>query len=233
MSESARESERAYHEGLYANHGLYEPGTWLYHPASYAIQSFEYITPYTASRAMDLGSGVGRHSIPLAKHLGPGSQVVCADILDTAIAKLRDNARVYGVEKEITGIVGDVEALSIESQGFDFILSVSCIEHLPTKPRLEQFIRRLQEGTRPGGVHCFMMITDNVWQDILSGESLEPLFEQNLISAETTEMLERLYEGWQVHDLSTAPWESVQSMNEREIRMKSTSVRFIGQKPSV
>jgi len=233
MSERARESERAYHEGLYINHELYEPGTWLHQPAPYAIQSFERITPHAAFRALDLGSGVGRHSIPLAKHLGPGSQVVCVDIVDTAIEKLRDNARTYGVEKEVTGIVGDVEEFPIESQGFDFILSVSCIEHIPTKPRLEQFIRRLQEGTRPGGTHCFMMITNNTWLDILSGESLEPLLEQNLVSTESINMLESLYKDWQVHDLSTALWESVQSMGGREIKMRSTSVRFTGQKPLV
>lgn len=233
MSERARESERAYHEDLYANHALYEPGTWLHLPATYAIQSFDLMTPHAALRALDLGSGIGRHSIPLARHLGPGSEVVCVDILDTAVEKLRDNARVHGVEKEITGIACDVEELSIEPQGFDFILSVSCIEHLPTKSRLDQFIRRLQEGTRPGGVHCFMMITDNIWQDTLSGELIDPVLEQNLFSAGTIEMLRRLYEGWQIHDLSLAPWESEQSMGGREIMMKSTSVRLTSQKPPV
>ena len=231
ITERARRYEGAYHDELYANHDLFSPGTWLYKPAAYAVRSFARIPKRAHPSALDLGGGVGRHSIPLAQHLGVRSKVVCVDLLDSAISRLNINARKHGVEDNIVGIVSDVETYKFE-QPYDYVLSISCIEHVPTKLRLKSLINRLQEATAPDGVHCFMMITDNVWVDSATKAHLTPLIEQNLTAEETIAMLNELYQGWQIHDLSTKNWQATQLIGEREVILESTCVQFTVQKQS-
>src|SRR5258706_621269 len=111
--EQARDYERKYHEELYSNHELFEPGTWLFKPAAYALKSFELIPERKNIRALDLGGGVGRHSIPLAKRFGSTAEIVCVDLLDSAIARLVANTKDQGVGDNITGIVSDVETFDL------------------------------------------------------------------------------------------------------------------------
>ena len=53
---------------------------------------------------LDLGGGVGRHTIPAAQHFGKGSEVVCVDLLASAIEKLGQNAKQHGVAESVVGI---------------------------------------------------------------------------------------------------------------------------------
>lgn len=227
--EQARAYERSYHEDLYGNHGLFEPGTWLYRPAAYAIKSFDLVPKQEHVRVLDLGGGVGRHSIPAAKYFGVNSEVVCVDLLDSAIGKLNLNAKAHGVDKNIVGAASDVEAYELGNRPYDLILSISCIEHVPTKKRLEELITRLQAATATGGIHCFMMIANNVWVDSSSGETLAPLIEQNLSSQETIEMLDRLYAGWKIYDQSTKDWQATQPIDGKETILKNTCVQLTAQ----
>jgi cyclopropane fatty-acyl-phospholipid synthase-like methyltransferase len=227
--ERARAYERDYHENIYGSHGLFEPGTWLYKPAAYATKSFDLVQKHNDVRVLDLGGGVGRHSIPAAQHFGESSKIVCVDLLASAIEKLSQNAERLGVANRVAGIAADVEILEL-SEPQDLILSISCIEHVPTKQRLEKLIERLQTATTPKGIHCFMMITNNEWIDSTNDKKLTPLIEQNLTSKETIDMLEILYSDWKIHDLSTKDWQATQLMGGKEVILKSTCVQFTAQK---
>jgi tellurite methyltransferase len=223
----ARAFERNYHETLYGSHRLFEPGTWLHKPAAYAIASFDLVRKRNTVRVLDLGGGVGRHSLPAAQYFGSDSRVVCVDLLASAIEELHKNTEQHGI-KNVVGVTADVETFEL-SDSYDLILSISCIEHVPTKERVEKLIERLQVATTAEGVHCLMMITNNEWIDPESDEKLTPLIEQNLTSSETIEMLERLYANWNIHDVSTKDWQASQFMNGKEVILKSTCVQFTAQ----
>lgn len=227
--EQARAYERDYHEDLYGSHNLFEPGTWLYKPAAYAVRAFDLVQKHDDVCVLDLGGGVGRHSIPAAQHFGKRSKIVCVDLLASAIEKLAKNAELYGVADRVAGVVADVESFEL-SEPYDLILSISCIEHVPTKQRLEKLIAQLQEATALNGIHCFMMITNNEWVNSANNEKLTPLIEQNLTSAETIEMLERLYGGWKIHDISAKDWQASQLIDGKDVVLKSTCVQFTAQK---
>jgi len=229
-TEQAREYERKYHEELYGSHALFEPGTWLYKPAGYATNAFKLVPMREHVRVLDLGGGVGRHSIPAAQFFGSSSEVICVDLLNAAIERLRLNARRHGVESNVAGIASDIENFDLSDEPYNLILSVSCIEHIPGRQRLEEFMERLQKATAPGGVHCFMIITNNEWIDADSDQKLPPLIEQNLSSDEAAEMLNRLYDRWKVHDISTKDWQATQPMNGKDVILKSTCVQFTAQK---
>jgi cyclopropane fatty-acyl-phospholipid synthase-like methyltransferase len=230
MFERSRRRERGYHAAFYAKHELGDPDTWVSAPAPYALDSFKLIPKRPHPRALDLGAGVGRHIIPLAYHLGAAAEVVCIDLLPSAVEKLKRNAKEAQLAATVTAIAADAD--TYEPQGtFDYVLSVSCIEHLPSKARLADLIGRLQQATNPGGVHCFMIATDHTWADAVTGTPVEPVVELNLSASETKTLLQNSYAHWEIQDISTKPWEERESLRGRSTICKSTCVQFVGIKP--
>jgi cyclopropane fatty-acyl-phospholipid synthase-like methyltransferase len=224
LLEEARLRERNYHIAFYAKHTLGDAGTWLAGPAPYALDSLRYV-PQNATRALDLGAGIGRHAIPIAQYLGPGSEAVCIDILASALGTLHDNAREAGIDSRMTTLVADAEAYEPEGL-FDFVLSVSAIEHVSSRQSLRALISRLQAATQVGGVHCFMIATQHQWLDAATSEPIEPLVELNMTAHEMQDMLRQQYEDWKIKDLSTKTWETNESHNGKAIICNSTCVQF-------
>lgn len=227
--QQARQREQVYHDKLYTSHQLGEPGTWLHRPAQYATKSFDLIPKRPHIRALDLGAGIGRHTLPLANYLGNTGHIDALDLLDSAIDKLRANAKQIEAKDRITTIVTDIETYPLKHT-YDYVLSVSCIEHISSKPRLIDYIKILQGATNPDGVHCFMIITDNVWVNTVTDQTLTPILEQNLNSKETIAMLKELYAQWHIHDISTKAWQVTEEDNGDSVLFKSTCVQFTASK---
>lgn len=94
-----RKAEAESHTQAYTSHSLFSPGSWLAKPVKTVMELLPLFEGYTNFRALDLGSGVGRNSIPVAQHFSSiPCRVDCVDILELAIAKLNENAKQYGVE---------------------------------------------------------------------------------------------------------------------------------------
>ena len=75
-----------------------------------------------------------------------------------------------------------------------------------------------------------MMTTNNEWIDSAKNGKLTPLIEQDLKSVETIEMLERLYDDWKIHDLSTKDWQASQLIGGKDVVLESTCVQFTAAK---
>src|SRR5690625_2755781 len=87
-------------------------------------------------RVLDLGSGVGRNSIPIAKEISHNNgKVVCVDMLSSAIDKLRQYSKEYEVENEIKLEKADIGNYQIKSNEYDYIVAVSSIEHVASEDR--------------------------------------------------------------------------------------------------
>jgi SAM-dependent methyltransferase len=222
--EEVRQRERGYHVAYYAKHGIGDEGTWLAGPSPYVIESFQYIQP-SADKALDLGAGIGRHAFTIAERLGKGSTVVCVDLLDSALEKLIETAKEKNVGANIITVDSDVADYEPDT-AFDYVLSVSVIEHLPNKQSLTACLKKLQQATNTKGVHCFMIAVDHKWTDRVTGETVEPLVEQNLTTAETKDLLNGLYKEWDIKDLSEKHWEQTESVNGRDVICASTCIQF-------
>ena len=91
--EQIRESERRSHEDVYTNHALYESGSWLQKPVKTVIELLPYFEKVKELRVLDLGCGVGRNCIAIARHFSHiPCRIDCIDILPLAIEKLNQNA---------------------------------------------------------------------------------------------------------------------------------------------
>lgn len=227
--EAARQRERGYHAAFYAKHTLGDENTWLVGPSPYVINSFQYLPRAKNLRALDLGAGIGRHAFSFIERFGPASKVVCVDMLEFAIERLQELSRQRNMAENIVPLVSDIADYKPEGT-FDYILSVSVIEHLPSPESLATCLKRLQRATNPRGVHCFMIATDHHWTVKSTGKATEPIVEQNLSLANAQKLLLELYKDWDIKDISTKDWEQIESVDGEDVICASTCVQFIAVK---
>ncbi|QYR21304.1 methyltransferase [Paenibacillus sp. sptzw28] len=63
--EKIRTEERNYHEACYENYKLFEAGSWLHKPVKTVMEYLAAFDDREYLSVLDLGSGVGRNSIPI------------------------------------------------------------------------------------------------------------------------------------------------------------------------
>lgn len=178
---------------------------------------------------LDIGAGVGRHSIALAQQLPQRPSIVAVDILPAAIEKLMKNAWKYDVASAIKAIVADIEDFPIATNSIDLVISCSALEHVSSKDVLWSRLEDLQSGTRARGIHCFMINTD-VREISADGEELPGSIEFPLSPGEASAPLETLYSSWDILDLSTKRWEVTEYRGEKRYQLVGTCLQILARK---
>lgn len=198
-SDEIRKAEAESHTQAYTSHSLFSPGSWLAKPVKTVMELLPLFEGYTQFAALDLGSGVGRNSIPVAQHFsGIPCRVDCVDILELAIAKLNENALQYGVENCIRGIVSSIDDYEIAADSYDLILAVSALEHIASQSAFEEKLTVIRDGLRHGGIACLIVNSGVVEHDKATGQELPPQFEVNLPTSQMQELFEKTFAGWKV-----------------------------------
>jgi SAM-dependent methyltransferase len=100
-----------------------EEGYWL-EPAAEVRILLERWKAAGYSRLLDLGSGLGRHSLLFAR---AGFEVTGFDLSEFGLAKLRDMARAEGLG--IMTAMGDLRDLPFDEGAFDCVLAYRSIYH--------------------------------------------------------------------------------------------------------
>ncbi len=81
---------------------------------------------------LDLGSGAGLDCLLAAKRVGPTGKVIGVDMTDAMLNKARENAKQYGF-KNVEFRKGDIEALPVDSNSIDIVISNCVINLAPDK----------------------------------------------------------------------------------------------------
>jgi SAM-dependent methyltransferase len=115
---------------------------------------------------VDLGSGAGIDVFLAAKQVGADGRVIGVDMTDAMLDKARANARTGGYEN-VEFRKGTIEALPIEDESVDVILS-NCVINL--SPEKHEVFQEAYRVLRPGGR---MMISDIVLEKELPKEVAE------------------------------------------------------------
>lgn len=194
-----RESEKQSHIEMYSKQELYKTESWLKKPIKTVRDIIPLLKDHEKLRVLDLGCGVGRNCISIAKEYKDMDCIVeCVDILDLAIEKLYVNAEEYGVSSNIKAKVQAIEDYQIENDSYDLIIAVSALEHVDTE---ESFIKKLMEirdGIRENGIVC-LVINSNVLEKVKrTGEDVPAQFEVNFSTEELQAILNAIFGGWQV-----------------------------------
>lgn len=226
-----RLEEKKYHEKLYSEHTLYAKGSWLHKPVKTVMDLIPLLDRKGAINILDLGSGVGRNSIPLAQFVkGTGGKVVCVDILDSALEKLIQYSEEYKVRDIIQTKKADIGHFQITPNEFDFIVAISSLEHVQSESVLNDVLQQMKAGTKTGGINCIIVNSEVEEYDITTNKKLDPLFEINLSSNKILKHLKSTYKGWKEFSVVIKPLEYQISRNDRPVLLKTNAITFVAKK---
>lgn len=229
--EHIRSEEKKYHDFCYENYKLFEEGSWLYKPVQSIMQLLRLFNNKENIKVLDLGCGVGRNSIPIAKSIeDQNGLVTCVDLLDSAINKLEQYSVEHGVREIIQPVISDIESFEIQKQEYDFIVAVSSLEHVQSVEDFETVVKRMAEGTKMNGINCIIINTEVEEIDIEANAKLEALMEINLSTEEMLIKIKDIYLDWEVIETIIKPLEYNITRNEKSILLKTNAVTFIVKK---
>lgn len=226
---ATRRRTRQYHEQYYGRHQLYEPGSWLSKSDPRLIELSSATGLDAHSRVLDLGCGVGRNSIALAKLTG--AHVTAVDILPSALDKLQQYANQHQVDQCINAVTSSMEEFAIEPDAYDLILAVSAIEHVASLTALHRVLADIQRGTKKGGR---VLITTSTARNVIaetSGKKVETLVETPLTERQATQVFAQIFQGWQIELLETAPYRERIVLDGQAVIWQSVEVNLIAAKP--
>lgn len=231
--EHIRQEEKRYHDSCYDRYNLFEPGSWLHRPVKTVLEQLEHFTAYTQLNMLDLGSGIGRNSIPLAQSLqGRSGRVVCVDLLQSAIDKLLDYSKQYEVESLIDARLSDIEHFVIEPDAYDFIVAVSSLEHLSSEQALVSKLQEMVAGTKASGVNCIIIGSGIREVKMETNVELDPMFEINLPTERMLQLLDTQYAGWDVQMRFVKPLAYEIDRDGASVQLTTDCITYVAKKPA-
>ncbi|WHY77204.1 class I SAM-dependent methyltransferase [Neobacillus sp. WH10] len=229
--EFIRNEEKKYHDFCYENYKLFEEGSWLYKPVKTVMDLLPLFDNNESLNVIDLGCGVGRNSIPIAEAIkNKNGKVVCVDLLDSALNKLKEYSKQYKVEKVIRTEKADIGNYKIKPNEFDFIIAVSALEHVKSEEVFEEVVRQMPEGTKNNGVNCLIINSEVQEIDLETNEKLDVLMELNLSIEVMMNKLSSIYTGWEVLKTVVNPLEYNITRSEKPVLLKTNAITYVVRK---
>lgn len=204
-TEAIRREEARSHTELYEKEELYTGESWLKKPVATVMGLLGHFDGYEQIRILDLGCGVGRNAIAMAMQLGKRCRIDCLDLLEMAIKKLSANAKTFGVEDRIRGVVSPIEDFPIIKEEYDMIFAVSALEHIDGEESLKSKLLEISAGIKAGGLVCLIMNSGVEEQNKATGEGIPAGFEVNLPTEKLAELLHHTFAGWEVLKETVVP----------------------------
>mgnify|MGYP000002468790 CR=1 FL=1 len=226
-----RQEEKKYHDLCYEQYKLFETGSWLHKPVKTVMDLMDYFEEKNKLQVLDLGSGVGRNSIPIAQKLrNTSGTVTCVDLLNSALTKLQIYSKEHDVFEAIKTEEAAIENYHIDSNAYDYIVAVSSLEHVQSKEDLTNVLHSIKEGTKTGGINC-LIINSNIQEiDLHTKEELDALIEINLPTEDMIHLLKSIYKGWKEVKVEIKELAYNIVRNERHIQLKTNAITFVVQK---
>ena len=229
--ENIRAEEKRYHDSCYENHKLYESGTWLHKPVRTVIELLAQFENKDYLSVLDLGCGIGRNSIPIAESMkNRKGKVVCVDLLESAIERMHENSKEFGVQPYIETKLSDIEQFAIGLEEYDMIVAVSALEHVSSERALESKLKEMVRGTKVNGVNC-IIIGSNI-REVTVGTNidLDPMFEVNVTTERMLELLDHHYDGWNIQSRFVKPLVYDIERNGQAVKLTTNCITFVANK---
>jgi len=110
----------------------------------------EFAAIKAAQHVLDLGSGAGNDCFVLRTLVGDKGHVTGLDFSEEMVAKARQNIKKIGYSN-MHFVTGDIEAMPLEANRFDVVISNCVLNLVPHKNKAFTEIRRV---LKPGGHFC-------------------------------------------------------------------------------
>jgi|AGTN01.1.fsa_nt_gi 2-polyprenyl-3-methyl-5-hydroxy-6-metoxy-1,4-benzoquinol methylase len=220
----ARAQTMRYHQQYYNNHELFQKGSWLEKPDQAVSKIIDTVCDASSKIVLDLGSGVGRNAIPLAK---AGFTVICVDNLGVAVELLKRYAADHDVADRVFSQVCELDAFQVPENMFDILLAVSVLEHASSKEQVRRIIKQLSRGARYGGIALVTISTDRKVVEVDTDKPVRTLVETRLSANEATELLKESFSTWSSLDLRCEVYQERLQYLGKHVDWSSTEVRML------
>jgi ubiquinone/menaquinone biosynthesis C-methylase UbiE len=129
-------------------------GYFLANPLRKLIQHPEKIlAPYLKHGmvAVDVGSGMGYFSLPMASLVGDTGRVICIDLQPKMISSLRKRAKKAGILERIETRQAEENSLKLDGEAgsADFVLAFSVVHEVPDQDR---FLNEVGDVLKANGI---------------------------------------------------------------------------------
>ena len=117
-------------------------------------------------RALDLGAGLGRDTLALAKR---GIEVTAVDVAEAGLEKVVESAREAGVGDLVKTRTGDLRTLELEPDAYDVIIASTVLDHMALEdalPVLDRLAGSLKAG---GAIYVEVHTTEDPGSPVGSG----------------------------------------------------------------
>lgn len=226
-----RNEEKKYHDEFYENNILFKEGSWLHKPVQVVLDMLPYFDDKQNVTLLDLGCGIGRNSIPLAKAIKANrGKVVCVDLLDSALSGLREYSEKYNVEKVIQRVKADISDYSIEANQYDGIVVVSALEHVKSEEVFDKVLNEMMNGTKSGGINCLIVNTEIEELDVETKKELDVQFEVNISTEAMLAKLNQVYVGWEIIKQEMKQIEFSIDRNNKAVLLKTNAITYVVRK---
>ena len=226
-----RESEKRSHTEIYTNEKLYQSDSWLQRPIKTVQELLPFFDEHTELRALDLGCGVGRNSIYIARQFkAMDCSVDCVDLLEIAIEKLLENAAERGVSSQINGITQSIEAYKIQRNAYDLIMAISALEHIDSEVSFRKKLAEIRDGIREKGLVCLVINSNVTETSLATNKPLEAQFEVNLPTETIQAFLAEAFSGWEVIKASVVPQQYDIPRESFTSRLNTNVVTYVARK---
>ena len=233
MNNKARRATQEYHIDLYKNHKLFQKGSsWLEKPNDEIVAVVKNNSVGKRNiKVLDLGSGVGRNAIPIAKLLKKKGVVIhCVDYLQIAIDKLYIYAKKHDVAEYIKGFVSPIEDFKIKRDFYDYIIAHSVLAHAKNKETMIRVIKDMAKGVNKNGIAYIYMITNPRMYDAKTRGTTDSDAEVNISYKEASGKIKQIFTRWNILTLKKNPYEERYQKDGREVVWKSDYLLFIAKK---
>jgi ubiquinone/menaquinone biosynthesis C-methylase UbiE len=127
-------------------------GYFLLSPLRRTLQNPDRIlAPYVREgmTVLEIGPGMGFFSLPLARLVGKSGRIICVDVQERMLDKLKKRARKSGLLDRITAILTEGNSLHIEKyeDQVDFALAFSVVHEVPDQVRMfDEVYHSMKDG---------------------------------------------------------------------------------------
>lgn len=226
--ETIRKEEKKYHDYCYDNYKLFEEGSWLHKPVKTVMELLPLFKDKNNMRVLDLGSGVGRNSIPIAQEIkNKNGNIVCVDLLDSALNKLKIYSKEYEVKEVIETVKADIGHYEIARDEYDLIVAVSTLEHVESKDVFEHVVNQMILGTKNGGINCIIVNSEVEEIDLESNRKLDAMIEVNIKTKDMINKLNSMYEKWTLLKQLVKPLEYKIVRDGRDVLLKTNAITYV------
>lgn len=229
-----RKEEAFYHATHYHHYTIDSLDSWLGYPVQKLVELGVAISASNQFASfLDLGCGVGRNAIPIVRSASsPNLQIDCVDLLPEAIQHFSRYAQENELANHFNFHVADAAEFNLSHKKYDYIFSVSTLEHLENRHQFTEVLKAIEHATKSDG-YVYFVINSEVSEGLISNRTqISPFVEINRSSSDINTILNEVFKNWLVieTEIKQLTFEIERSFGNTE--MKTKAITFVAQKKS-